>query len=326
MARLPVTEYNQAIMISLVIPLYNESAGIAAFHNDILMPELKKISDEKFEVIYVNDGSNDTTLVTLMDIAKHQANVKVVNLSRNFGKELATTAGISVAGGDATIILDGDGQHPPRLIPDFIEKWRSGAQVVIGVRASNAHESLIKNWGSKIFYRMFNASSGVKLVPRSTDFRLISAPVREEFLRCTERYRITRGLIDWLGFKRDYIPFDPPARLAGTASYRPSQLIMLAVNSFVSLSLKPLFFFSILGGVITAVSFVAGVFLFIEQLLLSDPLGLKFTGSAMLGIFISFLVGIVLLSQGILAMYLYHLQGQTQARPLFIIDKATSKL
>lgn len=326
MARSVVTAYNQAIMISIVIPLYNESAGIARFHSDVLMPELEKNSQEKFEIIYVNDGSVDETLDILTHIAATQKNIKVVNLSRNFGKELATTAGISIASGEAILIMDGDGQHPPRLIPDFIEKWRAGAQVVIGVRASNAHESLIKNWGSKIFYRMFNASSGVKLVPRSTDFRLISASVREEFLRCTERYRITRGLIDWLGFKRDYIPFNPPSRLAGTASYRPSQLIMLAVNSFVSLSLKPLFFFSILGGIITAVSFVAGVFLFIEQLLLNDPLGLKFTGSAMLGIFISFLVGIVLLSQGILAMYLYHLQGQTSARPLFIIDKATSKL
>jgi len=326
MARLPLTGYNQAIMISLVIPLYNESAGIATFHHDVLMPELKKITGHKFEIIYVNDGSSDTTLSIITAIADAQANVKVVNLSRNFGKELATTAGISVATGEATLIMDGDGQHPPRLIQKFIDAWQEGAQVVIGVRASNAHEGFIKKWGSKAFYRMFNASSGAKLIPRSTDFRLISAPVREEFLRCTERYRITRGLIDWLGFQRAYISFDPPARLAGTASYRPSQLVLLAVNSFVSLSLKPLFFFSILGGVITAVSFVAGIFLFIEQLLLSDPLGLKFTGSAMLGVFISFLVGIVLLSQGILAMYLYHLQGQTQARPLFIIDKATSKL
>jgi dolichol-phosphate mannosyltransferase len=313
-------------MISIVIPLYNESAGIASFHNDVLMPELNKDTKEKYEIIYVNDGSGDSTLEIITKIAEKQSNVKVVNLSRNFGKELATTAGISVSSGEATIILDGDGQHPPRLIPEFINKWQAGAQVVIGVRATNAHEGIIKKWGSKAFYRMFNASSGAKLIPRSTDFRLISAPVREEFLRCTERYRITRGLIDWLGFQRAYIAFDPPARLAGTASYRPSQLVMLAVNSFVSLSLKPLFFFSILGGVITAVSLIAGVFLFIEQLLLSDPLGLKFTGSAMLGIFISFLVGIVLLSQGILAMYLYHLQGQTQARPLFIIDKATSKL
>lgn len=326
MAHLLFTAYNQYIMLSIVIPLYNEAAGIAAFHDEILMPVLRKDAREKYEIIYVNDGSDDETLEIITRTAEKQPNVRVVNLSRNFGKELATTAGISVSRGDAVLIMDGDGQHPPRLIPEFIEKWRAGAQVVVGVRASNSHESLIKKWGSRLFYRFFNTSSGSKIIPRSTDFRLLDAVVRKEFLRCTERYRITRGLIDWLGFKRAYIAFDPPARLAGTASYRPSQLIKLAVNSFISLSIKPLFFFSVIGGAITLLSFVAGAFIVVEQLIMSDPLGLAFTGSAMLGVFISFLVGLVLLSQGILSMYLYNLQGQTQARPLFIIDETTSRL
>jgi glycosyltransferase involved in cell wall biosynthesis len=156
----------------------------------------------------------------LTSIAQRNPKVKIVNLSRNFGKEIATTAGIHHALGDATIIMDGDGQHPPAILPEFIKKWKAGAQVVIGVRDSNQKEGLIKKWGSKIFYRLFNSTSGTEIVPRSTDYRLIDKTVRFEFLRFTERHRISRGLIDWLGFRREYINFHAPERLAGQASYR----------------------------------------------------------------------------------------------------------
>jgi len=303
--------------------MYNESEGALLFHT-ALFSAAKKASKNSFEIVYINDGSTDDTLEILSGLAKKEATVKVVNLSRNFGKEIATTAGISVAQGQATIIMDGDGQHPPVLIAEFIKKWRAGAQVVVGVRGTNKNEGVIKKWGSKVFYKIFNSTSGSKIVPRSTDFRLIDAVVRVEFLRFTERHRITRGLIDWLGFTRDYITFDAPARIAGEASYKTSQLVKLALHSFTSLSLKPLFFFGWVGAVITCLSFLMGIFIIVEDFILGDSLHFGFSGSFMLGVFMSLMVGLILISQAMLAAYLSHVHVQTQDRPLFIIDSTNS--
>ena len=313
------------MLLSVVVPMYNESEGVDTFHHNLLLPYLKKSTSNSYEIIYVNDGSNDDTLVKITSIALKNTKVKVVNLSRNFGKEIATSAGISIATGEAIMLMDGDGQHPPKLIPDFLARWRNGAQVVIGIRNSNQEEGVIKKWGSKIFYKLFNSTSGSEIVPRSTDYRLIDKVVQTEFLKFDERNRITRGLIDWLGFKKEYIQFDAPARFAGEASYKANQLFKLAFNSFISLSLRPLFFFGWLGILITLVSFLLGICIGIEQFLLGDPLGLNFTGSALLGIFASFLIGIVLISQGIIAIYLSHVHSQTQGRPLFVIDTTNSK-
>lgn len=310
--------------LSVVVPMYNESEGADIFHYEILLPQIKKSVKNDYEIIYVNDGSRDNTLEILTAIAKKNQHVKVVNLSRNFGKEIATTAGITLSTGAATIIMDGDGQHPPAILGEFLEKWKAGAQVVVGIRSSNQKEGLVKKLGSKAFYRLFNYTSGSQIVPRSTDYRLIDSVVRKEFIKFTERNRITRGLIDWLGFQRDYVTFNSPARLAGEASYKTSQLVRLAMNSFVSLSLKPLFVFGYIGIFITLASLVFGIFILVEQLLMGDPLGLNFTGTALLSILISFLIGLVLTSQGIIAIYLSHVHSQTQERPLFVINENSS--
>lgn len=311
-------------LISFVLPVYNESAGIVTFHEEILLPALEAGLRDRFEIIYVNDGSSDDSLRHLTAIAEGTPAVRVVNLSRNFGKEIATSAGIAHARGDATMILDSDGQHPPELVGRFLDKWRSGAQVVVGVRQSNQNEGIAKRLGSKMFYRLLNSISEMRTVPRSTDFRLIDRDVRREFLRFTERNRITRGLIDWLGFERDYVEFHAPARIAGEASYTIGKLVRLALNSFTTMSLRPLFFFGYLGVAITLLSLISGLFIIFEQFILGDPLLLNITGAAMLGIFVSFLVGIVLSAQGMMALYLSHIHAETQHRPLFVIDRARS--
>jgi len=308
-------------LISVVIPVFNESEGIEIFHNKYLLAEIKKIKKYSFEIIYINDGSNDNSLEIISNIAKKNKQVKVVDLSRNFGKEIATTAGISFASGNAIIIMDSDGQHPPKLIPEFIKKWENGAQVVIGVRSSNEKEGIVKKYGSRLFYKMLNSISGATMVPKSTDFRLIDKSVQTEFLRFSERNRITRGLIDWLGFRREYISFDSPARIAGKASYKTSQLVSLALNSFISLSLKPLYIFGWVGFIITTISSIIGIFIVIEQIALGDPLNIGFTGSAMLGIFMSFMIGLVLMSQAVMAAYVSHIHTQTQGRPLFVVNR-----
>lgn len=312
--------------LSVVVPAYNEASGIKQFHDTLLTPALKNIHGYTFDIIYINDGSEDNTLGELKKLAKKSSNIQVINLSRNFGKEIAITAGLNIAPGEATIILDSDGQHPPELIEKFIAKWRDGAQVVVGIRSSNQKEGLVKKYGSKIFYSLFNSMSGATITPRSTDFRLIDKQVRSAFNEFTERNRITRGLIDWLGFKREYIEFDAPARLAGDPTYSTNQLIKLAFHSFISLSLKPLYFFGWLGVLITSLSLGGGLFLLIEQVVLGDPLSLGITGAVLVGIFVAFLTGLILTSQGVLAVYLSHVFAQTQGRPLFVIDYSTSVL
>lgn len=307
-------------MLSVVVPVYNESEGIDQFHYDLLEPELKKLAGNDYEIIYVNDGSKDNSLAKLTALATKNKRNKVINLSRNFGKEIATTAGISNAKGDAIIIMDADGQHPPALMKEFVEKWHHGAQVVVGVRKSNNGEGFIKKYGSKLFYRLFNGATNAQIVPRSTDFRLINSAVQSEFLRFTERNRITRGLIDWLGFQREYVYFDAPERIAGEASYKTGQLVKLAANSFISLSLKPLFIFGWVGVGIILLTTLFGLFIMIEQFLLQDPLALHFSGPLILGDFIAFLVGLVLVSQSMLAIYISHIHSQTQERPLFVVD------
>lgn len=310
------------ITLSAVIPLYNEQASLKDFHTSL--KNALQLLDITYEIIYVNDGSTDTTLSILTELTEKDDTIRVVSLSRNFGKELATSAGIVHARGNATVIMDGDGQHPPKLIGSFLQKWRDGAQVVIGVRATNQKEGFIKKTGSKLFYGLFNMMSDSKIVPRSTDYRLIDAVVQAEFSRFQERRRITRGLIDWLGYKRDYVAFDAPARLAGEANYKVSKLVKLAMDSFVSLSLKPLYVFGWVGIFVTFGALLAGLFILIEQFILGDPLSLHFSGAVILGIAMSFMIGLVLISQGVLAIYLSHIHSQTQGRPLYVVDKSQS--
>lgn len=318
-------------VLSVVVPAYNESEGIRAFHETLLMPALGNLREElaapghiPFEVIYVNDGSNDETLSELHRLSEECHSVRVVNLSRNFGKEIATTAGIEAATGQAVVIMDADGQHPPAYLPEFVKHWREGAQVVIGVRSNDAG-GFLKTQGSKFFYRILNSISESQTVPRSTDFRLLDRVVVDEFLRFGERKRITRGLIDWLGFSRQYIEFEAPNRLAGEATYDMRKLIGLALNSFTTMSIKPLFTFGYLGLFITLLAFIAGASIIVQQFMMGDPLGWNITGSAMVGILVAFLVGVLLIAQGILAVYMSHIYVQAQGRPLYVIDRSSSR-
>lgn len=310
------SEHNQ---LSVVIPVYNEAAGLLAFH-DSLISELEKIKAYSFEMIYVDDGSTDKTNNLITDWAKTNSKIKLISFSRNFGKENAITAGLAEARGEAIIMIDGDGQHPVEFISKFIYSWMAGAQVVIGVRATNSKEGWFKKFGSWFFYKTFNKLTGQKLLAGSTDFRLIDRAVQKAYLRLGETDRIARGLIDWLGYRREFIYFKANAREHGSSSYSRGKLLKLAINSFVSLSPKPLYIFGYTGIFITVTSFLLGLAVFIEQLLLNDPLHWKFTGTAMLGILIVFLVGLVLMSQGILSLYISTLHSQTKRRPLYIID------
>lgn len=311
-------------LLSVVVPVYNENLGLLKFHED-LITATKRTARASYEVIYCDDGSNDGTTKTVQGLCDKDSRIKLVKLSRNFGKESAMSAGIAAAQGQAVLTIDGDGQHPVSLIPDFVAAWRSGAQVVVGIRKGHNNADRLKRSGSKIFYSVFNKLAGQHMVPGSTDFRLIDRSVQQAFLTLKESGRITRGLIDWLGFKREYIYFEANARTQGMASYSLHKLVGLAADSFVSLTPRPLFLFGYLGVLITIGALILGLVVIVEQLILGDPLSWDFTGTAMLGILILFLVGIVLMSQGILSLYISRINDQSKQRPLYVIDYSGSK-
>lgn len=239
--------------ISVVIPFYNENENIP-----LLYAELQRVFEalkDRYEVecIFVNDGSTDGSDATVHAIAEKDPRVKAIEFSRNFGKELALSAGITHAFGDAVLMLDADLQHPPSLISEFIDKWEKGAEVVIGVRNATERLPLLKRWGSSMYYKISDAISKTNTLPNSTDYRLIDKKVAREFVRFTETNRMTRGLIDWLGFKREIIYFHSPTRSHGAVQYTYPKLFKLAVSSFVSNSLVPLKIAGYLGGTVVCI-------------------------------------------------------------------------
>jgi polyisoprenyl-phosphate glycosyltransferase len=304
-------------MISLVIPVFNEAANIRR-----LYPKLTAFLSGHgwgYELVYVRDGGTDESEAEIRALAAKDNQVRFVIFSRNFGKEAATSAGIKRARGDAIVLYDADGQFPLELIERFVERWQAGADVVIGVRKTNRDEGWVKRYGSKLFNWMLKPLTDGQSVPGETDFRLIDRKVADKFNELTERTRITRGLIDWLGFERVLIPFHANAREDGAAGYTFHKLVRLARHSFVSQSTKPLQFTGVLGAIVTAISFLVGFFVLIEKYLLDDPLHLAITGTAALAVFLSFLVGIVLVCQGLLALYIESIHAEAQNRPLYVV-------
>lgn len=306
-------------LISVVIPVYNEEKNIP-----IVYDKLKKILssiDYDFEIIFVNDGSTDRSQAELGKLSGNDKNVKIVEFTRNFGKEAATSAGISICEGSACLLLDADLQHPVELIPDFLVKWKKGAEVVVGVRNKNRGEGLIKKIGSYLFYLTINKIAETKIVPRATDYRLLDKAVIEEFKRLKEKNRMTRALIDWLGFKQDYVYFNANERKYGNPGYGYLQLVKLALSSYVAHSLFPLKVAGYLGILITISSGVLWLLMLADRFLLKDPWKLHFSGPAMLAVAILFLVGIILMCLGLIALYIGNIHIEVINRPMYVIKK-----
>lgn len=306
-------------LISIVIPVYNEEKNIP-----LVYAELKRILnsvDYDFEIIFVNDGSTDHSQAELNRISENDKNVKIIEFTRNFGKEAATTAGISICMGSACILLDADLQHPVELIPEILAKWEKGAEVVVGVRNKNRGEGLIKKIGSYLFYLTINKIAETEITPRATDYRLLDKLVIEEFRRLTEKNRMTRALIDWLGFRRDYVYFNANERKYGEPGYRYFKLVKLALSSYVAHSLFPLKLAGYLGIFITCFSGILGLLVFTDKFFLKDPWKLNFSGPAMLAVAILFLVGVILICLGLIALYVGNIHVEVINRPMYVIKK-----
>lgn len=308
-------------LLSIIIPLYNEEANIDPFLSEFRQIE-HVLKDYDLEFIFVNDGSRDKSRAHIRRNQKIDPRIRYIEFSRNFGKEAATTAGLRAARGDAALIIDADLQHPIALIPNFVAKWEKGREVVIGVRRRSKSEGLIRKIGSYLFYKIINIISETRVVPQATDFRLLDRKVINAFNGLTEHGRVTRGLIDWLGFRRELIMFDANERVRGVATYRISSLIRLAISGLITSSTLPLRLAGYLGFFITFAAGILGIIEFVDRFIF--PWGFNFSGPAILATIILFLVGIILMSLGLLAFYIEHIFRDTQARPMYVVREEIS--
>jgi glycosyltransferase involved in cell wall biosynthesis len=302
--------------IAIVIPVYREESNLQQLY-DRLERVTFNLGHYYWEYVYVNDGSPDGSLTILRTLASKDPRVKVIDLSRNFGKEIALTAGVhEVDGVDAVICIDADMQHPPELIPKLVEQWELGAEVIVTIRKSIEKQPLLKRIGSYLYYWVINKISDLEIVAQSTDFRLYDKKVISAFRRATERERMFRGIMDWLGFKKVFIEFAAPARVGGEAGYSYLKLWRLAIGSLTSFSLWPLRLAGYLGATITLVSGVLLVWMLANFLLSSIWL---YRPIAIVVVANTFLIGIVLMAIGLVALYVGTIHTEVINRPLYVV-------
>jgi glycosyltransferase involved in cell wall biosynthesis len=301
-------------LLSIVVPVYNEEESIEIFLNTV-EPFLER-AGLRFEIVFVNDGSRDDTLARLFDWNVRDSRIRVVNLSRNFGKEAALTAGIDHARGDILIPMDIDLQDPPDLFIPFIERWREGYDIVYGVRADRTSDSISKRVSASWFYWAFNTMSPVRIPPNVGDFRLVDRRAVEVLRQLPERNRFMKGLFAWVGFNAVGIPYERPQRAAGSSKFNLWRLWNFALDGVVSFSTVPLRV-SFYGGLaIAAVAALYALFIIGRVLIF----GIDTPGYASLLIVVLAMGAIQLVSIGIIGEYLGRLFLEAKGRPIYVIE------
>lgn len=307
--------------ISVVVPVFNEESNVAVLHQHLSQVFLL-LPQYSWNIVFVDDGSRDHSWNLLERLAAEDGRVEALRLSRNFGKEIALTAGVHhVATADAVICIDADLQHPPELIPDLVAQWEKGADVVVTVRKSNEKSPWLRKFGSVLFYWLMSKMSGLDMRSQTTDFRLFDRVVVTAFCRITERRRMFRGVMDWLGFEKAYVEFDASPRNSGVAGYSYAKLWRLAVDSLTSFSLLPLKLTGYIGGVITLLSGVSLAWMLFSRWFVDV---LSFSPLAIVVVANTFLIGIVLSAIGLVAMYIGNIHTEVINRPLYVVRKVLS--
>ena len=303
-------------LLSVVVACYNEQEVVRETHRRIVAV-LEKVPELNFEVIYVDDGSRDTTLDCLCKLHHTDPRARVIALSRNFGQQIATTAGIENAGGDAVVILDADLQDPPEVITEMLTHWRNGADIVYGVRTFRKGETLSKLWISRAFYRFMNYISDLKIPNDTGDFRLLSRKAVDAFLAMPERNRFLRGMLTWVGFRQEPVYFQRAARKAGTTKFPFRASLRLALNGVISFSIYPLRLATWIGFLTSGLALLAIIYALITRIFTDDWVpGWTFTI-----IIILFLGGIQLLIIGILGEYMGRIYDEVKQRPLYLVKE-----
>jgi dolichol-phosphate mannosyltransferase len=303
-------------LLSVVSPVYCEELGIDEFHRRLAAVLDGLAGTCAAEIVYVNDGSTDSSLARLRAIAATDPRVRVLDLSRNFGHQLAITAGIERARGDAVIVIDSDLQDPPEVIPAMVARWQEGNKVVYGIRTRRAGESRFKLLTARIHYRLLDRFADVRMPHDAGDFRLMDRAVVDVLKQMQEENRYMRGMVAWVGFQQCGVEYEREARYAGTTAYTFRKMLRLAVDAVTGFSDRPLRMMTGLGLIATAVGLASGVYVIVAELVgNSDTL----RGWASLMTAVLFMGGIQLLCVGIIGEYIGRIYRETKRRPLYVV-------
>jgi len=301
-------------VISIVVPVFNESACVCAFY-DRLKKVLDSVPSLSYEIRFVDDGSTDDSYGKLVKVADSDKNVIVIKFSRNFGHQIAITAGIDTAKGDAVVVIDADLQDPPEVIKEFIQKWEAGYDVFYGVREKRDGESRMKLFTAAMFYRLLKRIIKLDIPVDVGDFRLMSRRVVDHFNTLREKDRFVRGLVSWIGFKQIGVPYSRDKRYAGETKYPYFKMIKFALDGITSFSDLPLKLATWLGYFTSLLALLYLISVFVQR-----ALGYTVQGWATIMVAVLFIGGVQLISLGIIGEYIGRIFNETKQRPLYVID------
>ncbi len=304
-------------LISVVVPLFNEEGNVAELIGRIttIMDRVALGATDEYEIVAVNDGSRDRTLASLRVLQVGQPRLCIVDLSRNFGHQIAATAGLDTALGDAIVLMDGDLQDPPELIEAFLAKWREGYDVVYATRKTRKGESFFKLLTARIFYRTIRRLTNVSIPVDTGDFRLMSRRVVTALGATREKHRFLRGLVSWVGYRQIGVEYEREARYSGETKYPFSKMLKFAIDGITSFSEIPLRFATYLGFFVSVFAFVYAAIVVVLKLL-----GLNEPGYTSIMVVVLFLGGVQLVTIGIAGEYLGRIYDQVKARPLYLLS------
>jgi glycosyltransferase involved in cell wall biosynthesis len=302
-------------LISIVAPVFNEEAVLPEFHQAIsrVLPALPF----DFEIVYINDGSSDKTLNIIKEFRQSDKQVTLIDLSRNFGKEIALTAGLHKAAGDAVIVIDADLQDPPELIPELIREWQNGYDVVYAQRSHRRGESLLKRTTAHFFYRIIQRVNKITIPEDTGDFRILSRRAVNALNTFNEQHRFMKGLFAWIGYRQKAVHYQRDPRYSGETKWNYWKLWNFAIDGITSFTIAPLKISTYLGLLTAAGAFGYGIYMVIETLIYGNPV----PGYPSLIVIILILGGVQLVAIGILGEYLGRIFNETKGRPLYFVNE-----
>ena len=303
------------IDISVVIPVFNEQETLPELINQ-LVPVLNK-SNKIYEVIFVNDGSKDDSCELLAKFHNENKSLKVINFARNFGHQLALTAGLRHSQGRSVVVMDSDLQDPPEVILDFIKEWDAGSDVVYGKRKERHGETYFKKLTASLFYKLIQSTTSIDIPDNVGDFYLLDRKVVDVINSLNERHRFLRGLISWIGFKRKAVEYDRQARFLGETKYPFWKMVKFSLDAMTSFSFAPLRAVSFLGGLFSLASFFSILYILYLKMFTDQTV----QGWSSLMVVILFLGGIQLLSIGIIGEYVARMGDDVKSRPLYVVSE-----
>ena len=308
---------NPVETVEIIIPVFNEEAGVASFHQ-----RLCSVVDTlpfKFQFVYINDGSKDKTSQVLENLSSTDFRIKVIELSRNFGHQAAITAGIDSADADTVITMDGDGEHPAQMIEEMLKLAKAGYEVILAQRLEDQKASWFKRWTSNAFYWFINRIGDTRIQPGVGDFRLITRNVLVSLKNLSEYHRFLRGMVAWMGYRTVILPYTPQNRIAGSSKFSLKKMFKLAMNAIFSFSLVPLYIAISLGGIFLLLALAEAIYV-LRFWLLGLESGLAQGWSSLMFVLL-IIGGTIMVTLGVIGIYLGYIFQEVKGRPVYLIRR-----